>query len=110
MSPTGTLSGRQRAIGIAALIAAAGALPSLARTHTTLQFSDATLQNISGRICNAGIAVTFAFQIEQCSAMICAINRVTHGLVNRYGHGFVVLLRSIACMNSNGFSSHPVPF
>ena len=76
------------------------------RFDTPLESGDAALQYVGGRIGDAAVAITFDVEIEERRAVVRAVEREGHGLIDRHCHGFRRGVAIVAAVNSDGFALH----
>ncbi len=76
------------------------------RAHAALEFGDPLFQHIGGRIGNARIAIAGHFQIEQCRAVLGAVEGIRRRLVDRHSDGFGRGVGVEASVNCNCFPLH----
>src|SRR5206468_1152067 len=78
------------------------------RVESSLEGGDAPLQHGGRRIADAGVAVSFDFEIEQRSSMVGAVERIGDRLVDRHRNGLGRRIDLVAAVNGNRFAFHAV--
>jgi hypothetical protein len=74
--------------------------------HPALQRGDAALQHIGGGIADPAVAVALGFEIEQRRAMLCAVEGVGDGLIDRHGNGLRRRIDLVAAVNGDRLGFH----
>src|SRR6185437_16764180 len=73
---------------------------------STLQRGDPALEYLGRRVADACVAVTLGLEVEQRGAMLCAVELVGHGLVNRHRGRPRGGIAMIAAVDGDGFVAH----
>ena len=76
------------------------------RGNAALQCRHALFQHIGGGVHDAGVDIARHLQVKQVGAMLGAVERVGHCLVDGDGAGFGGGVRGVAGMNGEGFNAH----
>ena len=70
------------------------------------EVGNALLENRGGRIGDPAVAVAFGFEVEQCGAVIGAVERIGHRLVDRNSDGLGRRIGIVAGVNCDRFVAH----
>jgi hypothetical protein len=76
------------------------------RVDAPLECGDAALQYVRGRIGDAAVAIAFDLEIEKGRAVLGAVEREGHGLIDRDRHGFRRGVTIITAVNRDGLALH----
>jgi hypothetical protein len=79
------------------------------RIDAAFERRHAAFEHIGRRIADPRIAVAFDFEVEQCRAVVGAIEFVGHGLIDRHRDGFGRRIGGIAAVDGHRFSFHRFP-
>ena len=63
----------------------------------------------NGRIHDPGVDVARDLEVEQVGAVLRAVERIRHGLVDRHGDGLGGRIGRITAMDCDGFELHLLP-
>src|SRR2546427_10915041 len=74
--------------------------------QAALERGDAPLQDRRGRVADPAIAIPLDLEIEQGRAMVGAVERIRHGLIDRDRHGLRRRIHVVTAVNRDRLASH----
>ena len=54
------------------------------RSHAAFEGRDALFEHVIGGVADASVTMSFHFEVEECCSMLCALECVGDGLIDRY--------------------------
>ena len=79
------------------------------RADAAFEFGDAFFENRGGRIGDPAVAIAFGLEVEQRGAVVGAVERVGHGLVDRNGDRLGGRIGFVAGVDCDRFVAHYPP-
>src|SRR5207245_11175233 len=76
------------------------------RLQAALERGDPPLQHRCRRVADPAVAKALDLKIEQGRAMVGAVERIRHGLIDRDRHGFRRRIHVVTAVNSDRLASH----